>query len=300
MSSPVFSEPVTLFDRESWLDRRRKFIGASEAPAAVGVSPWETPLGLYLRKTGEIPDTEESEAMRWGHLLEPVIAEEYTRRTGRKVAQQQVWVTNEKYPHLAATLDGLTDDGPLEIKTVGHHTAKELGEEGTDAIPEHWIVQAHQQMAVTTAERVDFAVLVGGQALKLFRVEKNDALMGVLLDRLATFWGRVERRDPPEPDYRQDAPLIASLYKGCEGAIELDELDATMWEEYAALGSEMKRAGDRRSELKAQMLARLGDHAAGLLPDGRQITRRLVHVEGRVQTVKAYTYADLRIKKGQR
>ncbi|MCB1614397.1 MAG: YqaJ viral recombinase family protein, partial [Pseudomonadales bacterium] len=38
--------------REDWLDVRRRGIGASEAAAACGISPYQSPLELWLIKTG--------------------------------------------------------------------------------------------------------------------------------------------------------------------------------------------------------------------------------------------------------
>ena len=49
-------------------------IGASEAAAALGLSPWKSPYSLYLEKVGEIDGPEENEHMAWGRKMEPLIA----------------------------------------------------------------------------------------------------------------------------------------------------------------------------------------------------------------------------------
>jgi putative phage-type endonuclease len=69
-------------ERDEWLEQRRHGIGGSDAAAALGLSPWKTPLSLYLEKTGDARPFRDNESMLWGRVLEPAIRAEYTRRTG--------------------------------------------------------------------------------------------------------------------------------------------------------------------------------------------------------------------------
>lgn len=82
-------------DRRTWLAARAHgpdgsipiTIGGSDVAAVFGISPWKTPLDLWLEKAGKlIPD--ESENMwqkEMGHLLEPVVAQMYAFKTGHRV-----------------------------------------------------------------------------------------------------------------------------------------------------------------------------------------------------------------------
>ena len=56
---------------EAWLDWRRGGVGASDAPAIMGVSPWMDVEALWLEKTGRATGRPSSFAMRRGQLLEP-------------------------------------------------------------------------------------------------------------------------------------------------------------------------------------------------------------------------------------
>lgn len=141
-----------------WLAARRLGIGASEAAIALGVAPYGSPHELWLRKLGRWPDVEQSEAMELGLLLEDDVAELYRRRTGRRIEREQVFLRGRQRPHLLATLDAVDSEGEVvEFKTTSAW-AREVGEEGTDELPAHWLVQAHQQMYLAQAERVRFAV----------------------------------------------------------------------------------------------------------------------------------------------
>lgn len=286
-----------------WAARRRKGLGASEAPMALGVSPYGTPIELYLRKTGRWAEPEVTEAMELGLELEPVLARLYQRRSGRAIRQQQVFVGGTDRPHLLATLDAVNDrDEPVEFKTISAWKAKDVGEEGTDDLPEHWIVQAHQQMYLWGASGMDFAVLVGGQQFKILRVERHEAILHAMLPRLDEFWRCVVERIEPEwagfgpvPDPK----VFAALYPGCSGEVALDESAAAAADHWQQLGKDIQALHDERDAAKAYLLSRLGEAAYGTLPDGRRIKRSVTTIAERVQTVKGFTRVDLRVQKGR-
>jgi predicted phage-related endonuclease len=104
-------EPV--IDRAAWLERRRQTLGASDAAAALGLSPYCSPLQLYLRKIGSLPEQEETEAMRWGTLLEPLLAREYTRRTGLPLPE-----CDPRRYHCRRTSARNQDDRGLELEVT--------------------------------------------------------------------------------------------------------------------------------------------------------------------------------------
>ncbi|NBW23303.1 MAG: hypothetical protein EBR82_86705 [Caulobacteraceae bacterium] len=72
---------------------RRKGIGASEVPAIVGLSPWATPMDVWLSKQeGHTPEPE-TEAQRNGHRMEGPILEALSADIGLPVTRndQIVW-----------------------------------------------------------------------------------------------------------------------------------------------------------------------------------------------------------------
>jgi putative phage-type endonuclease len=74
MSTALKFADTKQMSREDWLKHRNKGIGGSDVSAICGLNPWRSPLSVYLEKTGQIEAAEENEAMRWGTLLEPVVA----------------------------------------------------------------------------------------------------------------------------------------------------------------------------------------------------------------------------------
>ena len=73
-------------DEAAWLKARTGGIGGSDVGAICGVSPFTSARQIYLRKTGQYDDSTDNmseaskERMHFGHMLEPIVADEYARR----------------------------------------------------------------------------------------------------------------------------------------------------------------------------------------------------------------------------
>lgn len=176
-------------------------IGASEAAAVVGLSPWRTPLDVYLDKIGTAVAEEphDSESMYWGRELEAVILRRYIRDSGRDIDIVQKTVRSAAHPFMVATPDGVGADRLVEIKTAGIRQAREWGEPGTDAVPMQYLIQVTHQMIVTGHQLADLAVLIGGNDYRVYSVVRDEELAGMLIEREHAFWQTVEARIPPEP-----------------------------------------------------------------------------------------------------
>lgn len=59
-------------------------VGGSDVAAVFGVSPWTTPLELWMIKKGRMKPPAKSNAnqLEMGHLLEPIAAHWYAKKTG--------------------------------------------------------------------------------------------------------------------------------------------------------------------------------------------------------------------------
>lgn len=273
-------------EREAWLAARKNGVGASESAAAIGVSPWETPVELWQRKTGRAADTSENEAMRWGTLLEPLILAEYARTTGRHVHSQQTFVRHPVYPWMFCTLDAFTAGGRLvEVKTASAW-ARGWGLEGTDEVPDHYRVQVHHQMAVTGATEADLVVLVGGQRLQIHPIERDPGLVTAVEDRVGEFWECV-RTDTPPTWGRLTAADLAAVFPRCEGEVEAP------FELYALLSDHARAEADAAASLadverlKARILELMGESRSARLADGRVVRRYRTEVTARDVTYAA-------------
>jgi putative phage-type endonuclease len=286
---------ATITDRAAWLDARRKGIGSSDAAAVLGLDPYRTPLGVWAEKRGLVPPVEETPAMRRGRLLEDHILDEAERLLDCGPLARQAFVQHPLRCWQLATLDGLAESGLIvEAKTVGMRQARLWGEPGTDEIPDGYMVQVQHQMAVNGSDEAAVVALIGGSDLHVYRVRRDDRLIGRMVDLQAAFWASViEGVEPPVTD-AADAEVLAYLHPATDAAINLPPDVAKLADDYAEFGRVAREANASRDLLKAQILAAMGDAGRGTLPDGRTIVRRTIKRDG--YTVKPSEYQTLTIK----
>src|SRR6266550_2596225 len=181
-----------------WLAARRTGIGGSDAPAVLGLSPWRTPFEVWAEKTGDltVDEREPNEAMNWGTILERAILNEYSRRSGVETVE----VGLLRHPDLSWMIcspDAVAADRIVEIKTT--RSSSGWGDQGTDEIRLHYLVQVHHNLIVSGAPLADVAVLIAGSDYRIYHVEPHDALYAQILDQDAAFWASVQALEPPPP-----------------------------------------------------------------------------------------------------
>jgi len=179
--------------REEWLKAREDGIGASEVAAVVGLSPWETPFSLWLRKTGQVPPLEENQAMKLGHLLEPVIVSLWEEATGWKAVKasaKDIIYQDPEHPWRKVTPDRIAyeinEDGRkskclLEIKS----SQKDFE---PDDLPVYYICQCQYQMHVTGIHVCYLCWLVRGLNFGYARIEYDKEFAEFLVGKVDTFY----------------------------------------------------------------------------------------------------------------
>ncbi len=284
-------------DREAWLVERSKSVGASEAAAAIGVCLYSSPIDVWQRKLGLSPPQPESEPMLWGSLLEPVILAEYERRTSRAVFDRQKFVRHAVHPWMTATLDGVSEDRVVEVKTATAY-ASDWGDVESDQIPDAYLIQVQHQMAVTGLDRADVVVLIGGQRLLIYEVARNADLIDMIEKRLSAFWACVLNRTPPDWG-RMDARTLAAINPECVGEIAITPDDAAFVDIYSNANEEIQRLSKVKKDASDRVLAALGSAQFGVLPDGSRIKRFRQDVAEATHSVKAHVRHYFKRIKGE-
>lgn len=184
-------------DEKHWLKERTKHIGGSDIGAICGVSPFTSARQIYLSKTGQYedslqPSSAAQERMKWGHLLEPIVAEEFARQAGKKLVDAGATFVSKKYPFMSANVDRfIVDDngvpyGILECKTTSEYMNDEW-ESGEILLS--YIYQINWYMFVTGLKYGAFACLVGGNKFYYYEVFRNDELINdTLVPSALSFW----------------------------------------------------------------------------------------------------------------
>ena len=120
------------------LEFRKGKLGASNAAAALGISPWQSPANLFHTIKGNLKPFDLGARGRIGNAIEPVIIQEYEIATGNKVEPSPDTLIHPKYDWMICHLDGRvlqpqtpeTKNKILEIKNVGWTVANHWGLDG--------------------------------------------------------------------------------------------------------------------------------------------------------------------------
>jgi putative phage-type endonuclease len=185
--------------REEWLQWRNRGIGSSDAPVAVGMSRYKSPLELWMEKTGRTiqEDISTKDAVFWGTTLEPIVANVYAEKTGKKVRRVNSVLQHPEHPFMLANLDRIVEGGGvLEIKTAGLRSQGQW----EDGVPLAYQIQVLHQLAVTGKAWADVAVLIGGQEFRIYRIDRDEDRIAQLVKLETAFWSHVAKDTAPEVD----------------------------------------------------------------------------------------------------
>jgi putative phage-type endonuclease len=205
-----------------WAALRQTGIGASEIAQALGIAPpsWGSPMALYLRKRGEVPEVHDNARMRWGRLLEGAILKRFLEchpefrdgpqltarlyRSGQRewqLATPDAVVFDKRYGFAYDKGARRTADGVpvvVEIKTASSRDG--WGEERSDEVPVYYRAQVLQNMDVVGADVAWMPVLFNGSDYREYRIERDKDDVNILRARGAQFWRMVQDGTPPTMD----------------------------------------------------------------------------------------------------
>lgn len=193
----VFSTVKQEDDEEGWLKARTRGIGGSDVGAICGVSPFTSARQIYLNKTGQFqdalkPNDAAKERMHFGHMLEPIVADEYSQRTGNKVIAVNATLVHKDHPWALANVDRLIVDddgrpiGILECKTTSEYMNEEWK---SGDILMSYIYQLNWYLWILGLEKGTFACLVGGNKFYYYDVFRNDELLeNTIIPAAEKFW----------------------------------------------------------------------------------------------------------------
>jgi putative phage-type endonuclease len=266
--------------REAWLTARTHGLGGSDMAAVVGLSPFKSPIDIYMGKTEPVQFGEDvKEFLQWGNLLEPVIRDEYARRAQQDIVSgldiapffpgrsaqwdQQTIVQAEGREWMLGTPDGImrNADAGLEIKNSGFK-GENWGKGGSDEIPDHYAIQCQWYMAVTGRPRWDVAALFSGNSLETFRLTRNDDLLRELISAGEHFWNDnvLKGVPPPLDESASYARYLGKKYSlaACD-VLPADDAISGWARELRQASDDKKRAEIREQLAKNQLGELIGD-----------------------------------------
>lgn len=251
--------------------RRADRLGASDAPVVLGFVATRGPIDTWLRFTGRKAPEPANDAMNFGNEYEPIIRGRYVNKMGVRV-----WVPGESLLHptldfLQATPDGicLTPTAPditttparehwshgLEVKAPRARQRPDWGEEGSETVPMHVLIQVVVQMSVTGMPYTDIAAEIDREYLQR-RIHRDMQFEGEVLTALEEFWGYVKNDTPPPVDATDSYSdylrhKLSKTYEIVDATPEMDAI-AAQWRDAEV---DLKAAKARVDLHKNQMMA---------------------------------------------
>lgn len=267
-----FAKSTAEMTHQEWLEDRRKGMGGSDVATVLGLNKYKSVYQLWLEKTGQVEVTSaQSEAAYWGNTLEEVVAEEFSKRTGKKVRKRNQVFEHQKYHFLRANIDRdvVGENAVLECKTANQYLANEWDE---DEIPIQYICQVQHYMNVLNLDYVYFAVLIGGQKFIWKKMERDQELIDMITEKLVEFWTEnVEKGIEPAIDgLKATSDFLTQRYLDTED--NQTELNAAFDENIANLArlkSDRKIIDENITLLENELKQALGksDATIGITPN---------------------------------
>lgn len=295
--------------REAWLEIRRHGIGGSDVAACLGLSPWRTPLSVYLDKRGESTDSVQSESAYWGTVLEDTVAKEFERRLGMKVQRVRRVIRAGEDGFMIANIDRaivnpdiagnvrviddpekitanggrrITTDAILECKTASSFKIGDWGDTqefeiktgefvSEHKIPLYYETQVQWYLGITGASVCYLAVLIGGQDFRIYRIERNEEAIKALQEKCLHFWkDYVLAGIEPNAINIED---IKRLYKVDNGEmLEADQQAATLIGELMLAKTETKKSKAREAALSEELAGLIGPNLGFMIAGEKAAT----------------------------
>ena len=219
---------------------RSGFIGGSDAAAIFGLSPWATPVELYLQKIGEKPKPpptrEQQRIFDRGHRLEPFIIDMAVDKLRDMGLEVELIAKNKRYADaehsfLSCEIDfELIVTGELVIgdkvytldhehingdaKSVTGFARKKWGETDSEDVPIEYAIQFEHGLGITGRQFCMVAALRSFDDVDVFWTLRDDETIKAMREKCVLFWECVQTRTPPDPLTFTDIKLLFPLDNG--------------------------------------------------------------------------------------
>lgn len=282
-------------NRTEWLKARRSGIGGSDVAAILGLSRYKTAVDVYEDKIAtDEPKDAQSDAAYFGSVLEDVVAQEFSKRTGMKIQRVNKMLRMGEGDWMIANIDRaivnpeiagrvyvydedrqietgrqISTDMILECKTASSFIADQWGPSQEDEIvsgkvvtehkiPLYYETQVQWYLGVTGASVCFVAVLLGGQDFRIYRVNRDDDVIEALREQCSKFWHEnVLANVPPAPATKEDVARIFPTDNG--EMVEASNDVAADIGELRNLQEQIKTLQDQQDVVKDRVCAALGD-----------------------------------------
>lgn len=191
-------------DRSTWLQERRKYLGASEVAAVCGLCPFGSPLTVWASKKG-YGENIDSDATELGRIFEAPLLALYAERTKSTLSHPGT-LHRADFPWMAATPDAVANRKiNVQAKIVG----ADMAHHWDGGVPDYVQAQVQWEMHVAGLSITHVVACIGGTEYRCETVPRDDVMIGYLVEICADFWRRyIVGDEMPEVDASEAAKRI--------------------------------------------------------------------------------------------
>lgn len=258
---------------EEWLDIRKKSIGGSEIAAVIGMNRWKTQFAVWAEKTGRIDSSvQQSESMYWGIVMESILRQEFSKRTGYAVKEAHYIFASIDNPFMTANIDGYVDLGNgeyavLEIKTAGNYAESDWN----DGCPIEYFCQVQHYLYITGMKKAFIAVLIGGNQFKYLEINRDEDTIQTIICCAKQFWNLVQTDIPPAVTDK-DNSILSTLYPTAKAVtVKMPKEYKDVLRQYTEAKQAIEVAKKAKEEAEAKLKVFMKDSDTAVI-DGYKIS----------------------------
>ena len=246
---------------------RSKYIGGSDIGALLGLSPFKSPLAVWMEKTGKEVKPVDSLPLRFGSFVEEFVANEYAKATGFALRHDESIYIHPDHSYMSAHIDrfvhtdGLDQAASkiLECKTANPFSRSQWGEIGSDQVPMSYLCQCVWYMAITGIEKTDLAVLFGNTDFRIYSITRDRELENLVLEKAHHFWhAYVLKNQPPPVQTPEDCQLLFQRGDPSK-TLEANAETLALLERLQTLSQQGHTCEEEITALKTQIMAQMQD-----------------------------------------
>lgn len=192
---------------------RRRYIGGSDIAAIMDISPWKTPVDVFMAKTAAEPPVErQKKVFKRGKRWEAVVGEMLTEDLQDKGHKVQIVGSNHRYQDAQHSmfaaeidfeiiLDGEPDITSVELKTVHPFATNKWGDSGSDEMPVWYTAQCMWGLGVAPGRRKRsiLAALFGADELRTYPVMRDEETIAGMRNHALVFWNEFVMKNVAPP-----------------------------------------------------------------------------------------------------
>lgn len=243
--------------RARWKDESGLCVfGASDAPALMNASPYRSRADLFVDKTTEPQEVNETnDAFYRGNLLEPALIEHAINELKMDFSTPDVVYKEGRWVISMDAVDNYAKPTVgVECKTTTRYHV-----ESAQDLPMEWKWQGWAQMLVLDVP-IFFSVLDAGQRVRFVELERNNEALDLLQEQAEIFGHAVDTGDFIIEIDELTAEQIARLYPATDDAVEIGT-DGLTWVEALEEARAMKKQADFLEKEAKDHLARIMQNA---------------------------------------